>query len=270
MLTGIQWIYLICIILITFAGGYIPLFRQEEAKRKDGFPSGEAFTAGIFLALSLTLMLPSAFHLLGKALPDVDYPIASIIAILAFVFLLFLEHVAGHIREAMKQRRATACDALAPASIPIIMTVMIAIPSFFLGTVLGVSEKSAAVFIFVAIMAHKSSAAFALALSMVRSTLTRRQTYVTFCVFAFSTPIGILSGAEVHQFLGSHTMLIVKGVILSLASGTFLYMSTLHELEHAPLIRNCGCRKGFLFMLCGFVITALVRLLIGEAHHMHM
>jgi zinc transporter 1/2/3 len=266
MLTLIQWFYLICIVLITFAGGYIPLFRQEKAKRKEGFPQGEAFTAGIFLALCLTLMLPSAFHLLQKAFPDLDYPIASLIAILVFLFLLSLEHITVHIRKTLEKEGEKKEESLAPASIPIIMTLMIAIPSFFLGTALGVSSKSAAIFIFVAIITHKSSAAFALALKMVRSTLTRNQTFITFGVFAFSTPFGILFGADVHQYLSSHTMFIVKGVILSMAAGTFLYMSTIHEFRHAPLIANCGNRKGFLFMFFGFAVTAFVRLLIGEAH----
>ncbi|GEM_PF-2807908 len=31
---------------------------------------------------------------------------------------------------------------------------------------------------------------------------------------------------------------------------------------------NCRYKKGFLFMVAGFVITALVRLLIGEAHRL--
>lgn len=268
MLTGLQWFYLICILLITFAGGYVPLFRQDKAKRDEGFPSGQAFTVGVFLSLSLTLMLPSAFHLLQQAFPGVDYPIASIIAIVAFVFLLSLEHVTVHIKLKMKITRKITDEGLAPASIPIIMTVMIAIPSFFLGTALGVSDTSAAVFIFVAIMTHKSSAGFALALKMVRSTLTRIQTFTIFSMFACSTPIGILVGADVHQYLGGHTMLVVKGAILSLAAGTFLYMSTLHDFRHSPMIANCGSKKGFLFMFCGFVITALVRLLIGEAHRM--
>ncbi|MCK5710915.1 MAG: hypothetical protein KAI07_10275, partial [Deltaproteobacteria bacterium] len=60
----------------------------------------------------------------------------------------------------------------------------------------------------------------------------------------------------------------VKGFILALASGTFLYMATLHDLEHAPLIKSCVTKKGFIIMLCGFIITLLVRFLIGEAHHM--
>ncbi len=264
MLTTFQWISLISILLVTFSGGYFPLFYREKAKRARGFPLGEAFTAGVFLALSLTLMLPSASHLLGNAFPDADYPIASIIVIAAFLLLLGLEHITKHIREISEPTEYN----LTPASIPIIMTVMIAIPSFFLGAALGVSATSAAVFIFVAIITHKSSAAFALALKMVRSTLTRKQTFIIFSLFAFSTPLGIFFGEEIHQYLSSHTMVVVKGSILSLAAGTFLYMATLHELTQAPLIKNCGSKKGFLLMLCGFVITALVRLLIGEAHHM--
>ncbi len=264
MLTTFQWVSLISILFVTFAGGYFPLFNQEKAKRAKGFPLGESFTAGVFLALSLTLMLPSASHLLGKAFPGADYPIASVILIAVFLLLLGLEHITKHIRETSEPTEYN----LTPASIPIIMTVMIAIPSFFLGAALGVSATSAAVFIFVAIITHKSSAAFALALKMVRSTLTRKQTFIIFSLFVFSTPLGIFFGQEIHQYLSSHTMVVVKGAILSMAAGTFLYMATLHELTQAPLIKNCGCRKGFLLMLGGFAITALVRLLIGAALHM--
>jgi len=50
------------------------------------------------------------------------------------------------------------------------MTIMIAIPSFFLGTALGMNRLAV-----VAIMAHKGSAGFALALNMARSRLSRGQ-----------------------------------------------------------------------------------------------
>jgi len=264
MLTTFQWFSLITILLVTYAGGFYPLYRQQKAKESDGFPLGQAFTSGVFIALSLTLMLPSSLHLLNKAFPSVDYPVASIIAIVSFLFLLGLEHITRHIHRNGKSIE----DQLTPPTIPIIMTVMIAIPSFFLGTALGVSETSAAVFIWIAIMAHKSSAAFALALKMVRSTLTKNQTFLIFSLFAFSTPIGIVFGEDIHQYLSVNTMVIVKGTILALAAGTFLYMSTLHELEDTPLIKGCSRKKGFLLMICGFLITALVRLLIGAAHYM--
>lgn len=262
MLTPFEWFSLITILLVTFSGGYYPLFRQEKAKEPNGFPLGEAFTAGVFLALALTLMYPSAYGLLNKAFPNSNYPIVSIITVAAFLFLLGLEQITKHINKS----RVTIQDDLSSPSIPIIMTVMIAIPSFFLGAALGVSETAAAVFIWIAIMAHKSSAAFALALKMVRSGLKKNQTFIIFSLFALSTPIGIIVGEDIHRLFSPHTMVMIKGTMLSLAAGTFLYMATLHELEHAPLISNCGNRKGFLVMIGGFAITGLVRLLIGEAH----
>jgi zinc transporter 1/2/3 len=264
MLTNFQWFSLITILLATYAGGFYPLLRQQKAKQSDGFPLGQAFTSGVFLALSLTLMFPSALHLLNKAFSDLDYPVASIVAISAFLLLLGLEHITSHIHRKSKSTEHKQ----SPPIIPIIMTVMIAIPSFFLGTALGVSETSAAVFIWVAIMTHKSSAAFALALKMIRSTLSKNHTWLIFSMFAFSTPIGIVFGQDIHKYLSNDIMLIVKGTVLALAAGTFLYMSTLHDLENSPSIKICRTKKGFLVMVCGFAITALVRLLIGAAHHM--
>ncbi len=168
-----------------------------------------------------------------------------------------------HIEEAGKAAEAELSSPL----IPIIMTVMIAIPSFFLGAALGVSDTEAAILILIAIIIHKGSAGFALALKMVRSRLTRSQTFAIFSLFAFTTPLGIIVGEDIHQYLAGHLMFVVKGTILSLASGTFLYMGALHEMRHTPLIEDCGSKRGFALMLVGFVLTALVRLILGEAHH---
>ena len=123
------------------------------------------------------------------------------------------------------------------------MTVMIALPSFFLGMALGISDPAAAVFISIAVMVHKGTAGFALALKMVRSTLTRSRTFFAFCLFASSTPFGIITGRDIHQYLAGPSMLLVKGMILSLAAGPFLYMSTLHELRHTPMIVDCSTKK---------------------------
>jgi zinc transporter ZupT len=263
MLTSFDWFSMATILVLTFAGGFLPLFRPEQAKTVRGFPSGQAFAAGVFLALALTLMLPSAFHLFNAAFPHLDYPTASVIAILAFLFLLTIEHVTHHMHIARGIREGER----SPPIIPVIMTAMIAIPSFFLGAALGVSPLPAAAFILIAIIAHKSSAGFALAIKMARSTMNRPQVFVLFTLFACATPLGILVGGEVHRILGTHTMTVVKAFILAMASGVFLYMSTLHELRNTPLIVDCCNCKGFLLMVCGFMITALVRWLIGEAHH---
>jgi len=202
MLTTFHWFFLITILLVTYAGGYYPLFRREKARQAEGFPLGEAFTAGVFLALSLILMYPSAFQLLNKSFPDIDYPLASVLVLCVFLVLLGLEHIIKN----FERKSTNTNNQLSNPTIPIIMTVMIAIPSFFLGTALGISDASTAVFIWIAIMVHKSSAAFALALKMVQSTLSRNQTFIIFSLFALSTPIGIIFGEDIHEYLPSETL----------------------------------------------------------------
>lgn len=264
MLTAFQWMCLFGILAAAFAGGLYPLLRPTKARDVAGVPLGEAFTSGVFLALALTMMLPSAFHVLGKAFPELDFPLAALIAVAAFLFLLALEH-ASHLVERGVPEAQT--DQL-PVLIPLIMTTMIAIPSFLLGAAFAVSPPATAVFIFIAIMMHKSSAAFGLALMMVRSKLKHWQAWLTFTVFAFATPAGIILGADLHQTLGEYAMLVTKGVILALAGGTFLFLSTLHQFQFAAMIRICCTKRGFAFLLAGFAITALVRFIIGEAHRL--
>jgi zinc transporter ZupT len=262
-LSAFQWISLVGILFVAFAGGYMPLFHPEKVKSEEGFPSGEAFAAGVFLALSLTIMLPSGTVLFKKLFPGLDYPLASLVAIISFLFLLSLEHLTIHLSEDSAHESGSSSPV-----IPLIMTVMIAVPSFFLGAALGVSSWSAELFIFIAIVAHKGSAGFALALKMTKSSLTRKQTFIVFSLFALSTPFGILIGADVRQIFSGMAIIAVKAFIISMAAGVFLYMSTLHELRRTPLITTCCTKKGFLLLLAGFILTAFVRFLLGEAHHM--
>lgn len=264
MLTPFQIISIICILVAAGAGGYYPLARRQAAVEPQGFPLGQAFASGVFLGLSLIIMLPNGLHLFSKAYPHMHYPLASLLTIAAFLFLVALSHIAF-----AKQARAAAVGEFSPPIIPVIMTVMIAIPSFLLGTALGISDTASALMIFFAIMAHKGTAAFALALAMVRSTLTRTQTYALFGFFVLATPLGILVGADVHLYLTGLAGLVTKATILSLAAGVFLFMATLHEMKHSPIIIHCCTLPGFGLMLVGLVITALVRLILGLAHTGH-
>jgi len=261
-MTIFQWGSVVCILGMALVGGYYPLFKRERARSERGLPGGESFTAGVFLALSLTIMFPTGLHLFNKIFPEVHYPLASVVAIFAFLLLLAVEHIAVR----LQKKHATVERELSPPIIPVIMTVMIAIPSFLLGTALGISGTASAVFIFLAVMAHKASAGFGLALTMVRSTMTRRQTFILYTLFAISTPAGIVLGADMHEFLSGSAMVIVKASVLSLAAGVFLYMSTVHGFRHTPLVEHCSGTKGFSLMLLGLIITALVRFVLGYAH----
>ena len=98
----------------TFAGGFMPLFHPEKARQLRGFPLGQAFSSGVFLALSLTMMLPSAFHLFSHPFPELDYPLASAIAILAFLFLLLLEHAVEQLRHTKEKGKHGANSLIIP------------------------------------------------------------------------------------------------------------------------------------------------------------
>ncbi len=263
MLTVFQWFSLIAILGVTTVGGWLPLTRPDRARQPGGFPLGQPFACGVFLALSLVMMLPSGFHLLSKAYPDALLPLPPVIAASVFLLLLFMEH-----REEELAAKGNRLDGLTSPAIPVVMTVMIAIPSFLLGTALGVSGTIEAVVIFLAIIAHKGTAGFALAIKMVKSSLPRSGIFVLYGLFACSTPLGIIVGQETRGFLSGHEMLAVKGVILSAASGVFLYMSTMHGLRDNPLIVQCRRHVGFVAMVAGFALTVGVRLMIGEAHHL--
>jgi zinc transporter 1/2/3 len=261
MLSSFQLFSSLCIFCVALAGGYYPLIRRDLAGSRDGFPLGQAFAAGVFLALSLSIMLPNGSHLLTKAFPQVTYPVASVLSLAAYLGMLALGHTAN-----VRMPEGGQTVGLTTPLIPIIMTIMIAIPSFLLGTALGVSGTAGAIVIFIAIVLHKGSAGFALALAMVRSTMTKTQTFILYGLFAFATPVGIVVGAEIHQYLSSQIMLVIKGTILSLASGVFFYMGTLHEMKHSPLIIQCCTVRGFIVMFAGLILTLLVRLLVGLGH----
>ena len=177
-----SWFSIAVILVATLSGGLPPL--RAKTPQADRYPLGEAFASGVFVALALVMMLPASFQLFRKALPDSTQPVASLIAIVSMLSLLGVSHFVRHLEADLER------DASAPSSplIPILMTVMIAVPSFFMGAALGVSATEQAVLILIAILLHKSSAAFALALKLSESSLSRGRVRLVFGLFAFSTP----------------------------------------------------------------------------------
>ena len=252
---------IVIILFVTFAGGYAPLFGiSAKEVRVIELPRSESFAAGVFLALAMVMMIPSSLTVLSNVFPDSDLPIGSTIA--TIVFLVFL--VLLGLRQYMSRRIGGEYN----GAVPLLMTLLIAVPSFFLGTALGISGAEAAILILIAILVHKGSAAFALALQMQRSNLPRGIVLTAFTGFAFATPVGIVVGQEIQQIVTPQSLMIIKGVILGVAGGTFLFMSTLHNLARSPLIVLCGRKREYGYMLAGFILTAFVRLVLGVAHHL--
>ena len=271
----LKWFSVLIIFLAAVAGGTLPVFSKKDIHPGQGFPLGEAFASGVFLALSMLIMLPAAHAQISKTPGLLSYPWAFLIATIAFLALLEFEHLLTHLKDRI-EGSSSHMDTDSPPTgsaspvVPILLLALIGVPSFFLGAAIGVSQDLfSIILILVAVLAHKSTAGFALALKMMQSTLSRPKVVILFLLFALSTPIGILIGDDLATTLGSSAMLTTKGLVLAMAAGVFLYMSTLHEMRHSPLITACSGLAGFLALLAGFVITAGVRVLLGIAHTHH-
>lgn len=260
MPNAFSWFSIFVILAATLAGGVPPL--RTKAPEPGHYPLGEAFASGVFLALALAMMLPASFQLFQRALPHGTEPLASLIAISSMLALLGVSHLVRHLERDIEEDASGSASPL----IPILMTVMIAIPSFFMGAALGVSETEQAVLILIAILLHKSSAAFALALKLSESSLSTARVRLVFALFVLATPAGIFFGSIVGGRMGAESLLLARAAVLAMAAGTFLFMATLNELQSAPMISRCRHWRGFAAMLAGLALTICARLLIGEAH----
>ena len=104
--------------------------------------------------------------------------------------------------------------------------------SFFEGLGLGVTTHPGAIFI--AIAGHKwADSGFTVIFLM---TKIPSIIWVTVVILVFSafTPLGSIIGAIIVEYLGdSPVSLLVQGILLSLASGTFLYVAIVEVLAEA-------------------------------------
>lgn len=183
---------------------------------------GDALASGIFLGAALFFMLPDAIQDFDTALGSIRYPLAELFCAGGFLFLLFFERLSGT-KHQEHDHTATS----------LIIAVIIIIHSLIEGAALGVNTTFATTsIIFVAIFAHKSSESFALAVILNRSTLTMRHIIILIAIFSLMTPLGIAAGTMLTLYLHLKWGVLLAAGFNAFAAGTFLYMSTLHHINH--------------------------------------
>jgi zinc transporter ZupT len=97
--------------------------------------------------------------------------------------------------------------------------------------------------LFIAIIAHKGSESFALAMTLLRHTLPIRRILVLIILFSFMTPIGITLGTTIQQLSVARSGELAAALFNAFAAGTFLYISTLH---HIHFHQRTQCTPGLL------------------------
>ncbi|MFT4694392.1 MAG: zinc transporter 1/2/3 [Francisella sp.] len=244
-MNNFQITVLLVILVVTAVSGIFPFVKKASMPAGFKFPAGDALANGIFLGAGL-------IHMLGDSANDfadlhIDYPFPFLIAGITILFFLLIEHVGGALSKNNKGNLSF---------IAIMATIMLSIHSFFEGAALGLSEElSVAFVIFVAIIAHKWAASFALAININKTNLKFIARIMLFSIFVMMTPLGILFGQAAQNYVSNP---FIEPVFTAIAAGTFIYMGTLHGLDRSILIKDCCNTKQYTFVMIGFAIMAIV------------
>lgn len=239
------------ILIITIIGGVWPFLKNKDGSslsnnKTSDFTLGESFASGVFLGAGLLHMLPDATRAFVNA--GYHYPFSFLIAAGIFLLLLLLEHISVSLQHHTHKLLS---------SIVLLTVVMLSIHALLEGAAVGISSGFATTFIiFIAIIAHKGAASFALSINLNKSSLSFQKRFLAFTLFAVMTPLGIFTGNWIS--LDSYHNVLLTPIFSSLAAGTFLYIGTLHGLDRASLIKNCCNMREFFIMLLGFIIMAIV------------
>lgn len=243
-------ISIVAIILAGIVGGLIPLgsrFTKSDAGQLD---LGNAFAGGIFLGAGFLHMLPDALDNFSAVHTGTDYPLALLLAAIGFLVILGIDKLASSV--------STAQVVAEGGRFPVVLFVVLAIHSIIAGMSLGLeSTLLSGVVIFVAIVAHKGSASFALGVSMVEANVARGAIRRTIAFFSFMTPLGIAVGSLLSLQSSGTTSQWFEAIFDSLAAGTFLYIATLEIL--ADLFTERAQRWSQLgLVIIGFALMATI------------
>lgn len=200
------------------------------------------FGAGVFLGAVF-------FHLIPEAIISQPYPLTNFMILSGFMLVLFVERVLvrrgnrAQINQAERRHQVVGISAL----------VGLSIHGFLAGIALGVGfvEPRVALVIFLAIITHKTTAAFSLATVFKLSGFSTRRSLGMLAVFALSTPAGALFSLPLLNTLST----IHFAIPTSLAAGTFIYVATMDLLPEAfhdyrkPLGPFVALSSGILLMM---------------------
>jgi len=219
-----------------------------SARAERLLPLGDAFAGGIFLGAGLLHMLADAQENFKAFAGDVGFPVVLFVCGCGFLLIFFLERVllGGEDVGAMSKGRPVY---------PFVLTLVLSVHSIIAGTSLGLDKTlMSSVVIFIAIVAHKGSAAFALSSSLRAAEVSVSRSYGIIALFSIMTPAGILLGTAFNVFLTSRAAVGIEAGFDALAAGTFIYVGVVDIMEEVFRSRqDRGLKFGIMTAAFGFM-----------------
>ncbi len=247
-------LYIAAIAATGLSAGLWPVLTGARANARF-FSLGNAFGGGVFLGAGLLHLLPDAIDNYTPLLePGWDYPLASLICAAGFLGVLLIDKVIAGADEDY------LADAAAPRSsfAPYVLALILSVHSVIAGIALGVEDHFAAsAALFIAIIAHKAAAAFALGASLHRGGVARGRSIRIVSLFSAMTPLGIAAGLSLGAVLTGRDVQWFEGTFDALAAGTFLYIAVV-PIVGEEFAANEDIALKFAMVLLGLGVMALV------------
>lgn len=232
-------------------GGLLPLRIAMSEKGHRMLDLGNAFAGGIFLAVGFVHLLGDALENFSQAAPDMNFPLPFLICGLAYLAVLWIEKVwfGGQGEQAIVGK---------PKFYPFLLLFVLSLHSTIAGVSVGMEGSlSASLVLLIAILAHKSSAAFALGVSLRKIDTPPGRYCGLIALFSTMTPLGIGLGAMFVSVMTGQAAAWGETIFDSLAAGTFLYIAVADILDE--VFGNPRDRfKKFSLTLIAFFATALL------------
>ena len=226
--------------------GFAPLRLGAGARTSSGLALGNAFAGGVFLGAGLLHMLPDAQENFATVLPNANYPLPVLMMGAAILVILLTDQIGQHSSKRDGQGRS------------FLLFVVLALHSVIAGASLGLETAVvASVTIFIAIIAHKGAAGFALGTALESDGVKRPAYHRMIILFAATTPFGVALGTYLSVALSSNAAIWFESVFDALAAGTFLYIALVDIFKET--FRDAGglVRK-FALAAVGFGLMAAI------------
>lgn len=230
--------------VVGLSGTLLPWVLGGRGASERGLALSDTFAGGVLGGAGIIHLLGGGIDRFHAALPSVAYPLALLLAGVGFLLILLIEGVivpghAGHDTSPPQPASAAVQHEIdwhpggsGSAAYPAILLVVLSVHSVILGLALGAQSAVAGAFIvFLAIVAHKGAAGFALGVGYQRLGLTHRRAMPQLGFFSAMTPAGIVVGAIVGAALAGRADALFEAIFDSLGAGTFIYIATLDIIK---------------------------------------
>lgn len=243
----------IAILATGIIGGAIAFRLGKSSTGKRFFSLGNAFSGGIFLGAGLLHMLPDSENYFEKWLGHLDFPFAFFTAAAGVILILMIERGfhrgadLDHLSEEQEHQTISASY---------VLILVLSVHSFISGLALGAQDTvNESLVVFIAIVAHKGSAAFALGSNMIRAGVDKSRYQRMILLFSTMTPLGILLGTFVSRALSSQQAASFEAIFDGFASGTFLYIALIDVIgEEFGILKDIWAKISLVVL--GFGVMA--------------